>query len=262
MPAVYADAGEEKEAGKAVLAKCGDSVVTVKATVKVRMVVGGSEQMKDESEVETLATVIDPSGLSVMSFSTIDPTRLYSGILKKMKAAGDGPQMNLDSDVTGITMVFPDGREIPAKVVLRDGDLDIAFIKPTEKQEKPFTGLDLTSDAKPEVLDTIFIVTRLDRSAGRGLSISVQRVEAIIAAPRKFYISESSSLMGKLGAPVFTADGKIAGFSILRVTKSGDSSRMGGFLAGGTNSLGIMSVILPASDVANVAKQAMGLKDQ
>jgi hypothetical protein len=262
IAAPLARAADEKEAAKNVLGKCADAVISVKAVIKVRVIVGGAEQLKDESEIETIATVIDPSGLAVLSFSCIDPTRIYGGILKKLKAANEGPQVDINSDITGITMVMPDGREIPAKVILRDGDLDLAFVRPTEKPDKPIACLDINGECKPDVLDSILILSRLDKVAGRCPSISLQRIEAMVPTPRKFYVTDSTALMGRLGAPVFSLDGKVVGFSLLKFTKSNDKSRMGKFTATGMNALGIMPIILPVGEVSTAAKQAIGMKDK
>jgi S1-C subfamily serine protease len=262
MAATAAQAADEGEAARAILGKSGDAVISVKATVKVRVVVDGNEQMKEENEVETLATVIDPSGLAVLSCSTIDPTRVYSGLLKKLKASGEGPQVDIKSEIAGLTMVMPDGQEIPAKVILRDGDLDVAFIRPTEKLKKPAAAIDISGESKPSVIDTVLVLGRLEKTEGRSPSVSLNRIEAVIALPRKVYVADSSTLMSWLGAPVFSLDGKLVGISLLRITKATDKSRMGSLLSGGMNALGIMPVILPAGDVSAVAKQAMEIKEK
>lgn len=262
IAASSAHAADEGEAARAILGKSGDAVVSVKATIKVRVIVGGSEQMKEENEVETLATVIDPSGLAVLSCSSIDPTRIYSGFLKKLKASGEGPQMDIKSDIAGLTMVMPDGQEIPAKVILRDGDLDIAFISPAEKLKKPAVAIDISGEGKPNVIDTVLILGRLDKAEGRSPSVSLNRIEAVISLPRRVYVADSDTLMNRLGAPVFSLDGKLVGISLLRITKAADKSRMGSLLSGGMNALGIMPVVLPAGDVSAVAKQAMEIKDK
>ena len=262
-PAPAAAAGEEKEAAKAILGRCQEAVIGVKAVVKLRVAMGGSEQMKEENETETLATVVDPSGLAVLSFSSIDPARAFEGILKKLGASKDGPQVSVDSDVTGVTMVMPDGREIPAKLVFRDADLDLAFVRPSEKQDKPFAAIELTGQSKPDLLDTVLVLSRLDKAAGRAPSVSLLRVEAVIASPRKYYIADGNALIEKLGAPVFSLDGKVVGFSLLRISKTADKSAgFSSFLFNKSNSLGIMPVILPAGDVLAAAKQAAESKKE
>jgi len=260
VSAVPALAAEEGASARAVLGKWQDSVVTVKATVKVRVAMGGNEQSKDENEVETLATIVDPSGLAVVSFSCIDPTKVFDGIMRS--SGGGSPQVDINSEITNMVMVMPDGREIPAKVVLRDGDLDMAFIRPVDKLEQPVACVDLSTESKADVLDTICIISRLDKVAGRSPSITMNRIEAVITSPRRCYVVENNTLLSRLGAPVFALDGKVVGFSLLRISKSYDKSRMGGFMSAGMGSLGIMPVILPVGEVAAVAKQAMEMENE
>ncbi len=263
LTAHSAQAVEEKEAAKAIVGKYADTVIALKATIKLRFIVGGSEQSKEESEVETLATVIDPSGLSVLSFSSIDPSRIFGGLLKKLKASKEGPQMDIDSSIASITMVLPDGREIPAKIVLRDADLDLAFVRPTETLSHPIAALDISGSGKADVLDTICVLGRLDKTAGRSSTVSLRRIEAVIAIPRKYYVADSGTLATGLGAPVFSLDGKVVGLSLLRFTKTNDKSfGMVSLLSGGMNALGMMPVILPIGEVSTVAKQALAIKDK
>ena len=171
-----ARAAEEKEAAKAILGKRADAVITVKAIVKLRMSFGGNEQ-KQESETETPATVVDPSGLAVLSFSSIDPARAYEGIMKNLRSGADNPQVSINTDITSITMIMPDGREIPAKLVLKDADLDLAFVRPTEKQDKPMAAIDLSGGARLDVLDSVMIMTRLDKTLGRVPAISLLHID-------------------------------------------------------------------------------------
>lgn len=259
--AALAHAADDGEAARAILSKWGDAVISVKATTKVRVVIGGSEQKKEE-ETETLATVIDPSGLAVLSFSSIDPTRIYGGVLKKLKASGEGPEVDITSEIAGITMVFADGREVPAKIVLKDSDQDLAFIRPAEKLDKPAPAVDLSLVSTPSVMDTILTLGRLDKAVGGSPSVSLNRIEAIITNPRKVYVADSDTLMSRLGGPVFSLDGKLVGFSLLKMTKATDKTRMGNMLSGGMGALGIMPVVVPAGDVTAVAKQALAAKEK
>jgi len=259
LPVPAAQAVEEGQAVTSILSKWGDAVVEVKAVIKLRVVVGGNEQAKEENENVSLATVIDPSGIAVLSFSSIDPTKVFGEIVKKQNGK-DGPKMDMDSEITSLTMIMADGREIPAKVILRDADLDMAFIMPTEKPAKPMTAVDISGDGKAGVPDTVVILNRLDKNAGRAISVSLKRIEAVISNPRRSYVADSETLMNRLGAPVFSLDGKVVGFSLLRMTKSGDKSSRGGFLSSGISSLGIMPVILPVGEVSAAAKQAVAIK--
>ena len=50
IAAPAAIAADEGEAARAILSKSGDAVISVKATINVRVVVGGDEQKKEETK--------------------------------------------------------------------------------------------------------------------------------------------------------------------------------------------------------------------
>jgi hypothetical protein len=68
-----------------------------------------------------------------------------------------------------------------------------------------------------------------------------------------FYVPGMAAMGSELGAPAFAADGNIIGLLLLR-TLPGRSAMGGGMM--GMSSMGILPVILPASDVLTAAKQA------
>ncbi|MBI4691800.1 MAG: trypsin-like peptidase domain-containing protein [Nitrospirae bacterium] len=252
---------EDMEDSKKVIDKWNDAVITVKVVSKFRVIVEGREVNKGENEAEAIATVIDPSGLAVLSNSTIDPARVYTEIVKA-KAGREGmSKFSMDTEVSDIKMLMPDGAEIPAKVVLKDSDMDMAFIMPVAKPDRPIKALDLSKEASTDILDNILILSRLGRVAGRVPSISMHRVEAIIKKPRTFYVIDQNILDGKLGSPVFSTDGKVIGIFLLRVVESGQKSSLISNLLG-INTFGVMSVILPAGEIMEIARQALEIKDK
>ena len=46
-------------------------------------------------------------------------------------------------------ILLDDGTEVPAEIVLRDKDLDLAFIRPKAKPASPMTSVDLTKSGPP-----------------------------------------------------------------------------------------------------------------
>ena len=75
-------ADDSAVAGRQVLEKYKNAVVTVKLVIKQGMSSGG-EDSKNEVKSETTGTIIDPSGLTIISRSAIDPSttmnELYRG---------------------------------------------------------------------------------------------------------------------------------------------------------------------------------------
>jgi len=255
-------ADEEAAAAREIMNKWSDAVVTVKVVTKQRMVMKGREMDTSENESEVTATVIDPSGLAVLSFSSIDSSRIYDEILKQAKFGGENtPDFNVESEIKNIKMLLSDGREIPAKLVMKDRDLDLAFVRPTDKSDKPIPYLDISRNMTPGVMDNVVILTRLGNVAGRIPSVSIYRIEAMVRKPRIFYVIDQNAFAGKIGSPVFSIDGKVVGVLLFRIMKSQDKSVGISSMFSGMSSLGMLPVILPIEDIGLVAKQALDTKD-
>ncbi len=235
-----------------------DVVVPVKVVLKVRLIVEGREISKAENEVESLGTVVDPSGLTVLSYTNVDASRIYADLLRKAKAGGEGsPKIDIQVDVGSVKMLLADENEVPARIALKDKELDLVFVRPTEKPAKPMRALDLAGSAKPGLLDEVVILGRLGEVAGRIPSVSVYRIEAVLRKPRTSYAIDQNAMSGRLGAPVFTTDGKVVGLYLLKVA---DVPGAGGggldLVFGGIGKLGFYPVVLPADEIAAVARQA------
>jgi hypothetical protein len=245
-------AQDQRSAAREVAKKWQDVVVNVRVALKMRMAVGGREMQTMDDTVETVGTVIDPSGLTVMSLGSLNPGAMMNKI---MGAAGSGQdRVEFGSEPSDVKFRLPDGREIPAKIVLRDEDLDLAFLRPTTKPEKPLVALNLADAAKPAVLEEVIVLSRLGRVGGWVPSASIQTITAIIERPRTFFVAESAQSVGGLGTPALTHTGKIVGLLTMRSVQAGKPSMFS--MMGGTEGLGLLPVILPAADVLEIAKQA------
>jgi hypothetical protein len=236
-PALSAEATARQ---REVAAKFKDAVIRAKVVLKMRGTYEG-ESHEEEQTTETTATVIDPSGLAVASLTSVDPA--YA-----LQAMSQGTEdTKYEAEVTDLKMRFPDGKEVPAKVVLRDKDLDLAVIRPAEKLTGPVPAIDLSNSAKPEVLDEVLILDRLGEVANQVAAVSLDRIEAVVDKPRTFYIAGLfSKITGTPGCPVLSSDGKMIGVVVIRMLpRSGASSRKDR----------VLPMILPAADVLEVVKQ-------
>ncbi len=217
-----------------------DAVVTVDIVIEAKMTYNGKTE-KQEDKHTTTATVIDSSGLVVTSLTQVSPD------------AGNDPQDKADGysysiDTKDVRIRTADGTEIPADIVLRDQDLDLAFIKPKTKPEKPMAFIDLAASGAAQVLDQIVVVSRLGQAANRSTAARLDRVESVVTKPRTFYIV-NSSLHDELGVPAFTMDGKCIGVLVLRYM-SGSHSDDSDYYAS----------VIPCSTIANAAQQAKDAK--
>jgi hypothetical protein len=241
-----AAADDIAEKGRTLFKKFQRTVVTVQITIKSKISMAGRGGQSNESRQDVTGTVIDPSGLAVLSLSATDPAQLVQNMMPE-----DDSRFKMETELSDIKMLLEDGTEVPADVVLRDKDLDLAFIRPKTKLATPLEALDLTKSAKVEVLDPIIGINRLGNAAGRAYSASVERISAIVQRPRLFYVPDVNMTTSTLGCPGITLEGNVVGIFVMRSIKgrSGGSSM---FSTQGGNYTGI---IVPADDVLKAAKQ-------
>ncbi len=239
-----AQADETAAAGRQIAAKWKDSILTVQMLVKIT---DKWEDQTSEEEVkfESTGTVIDPSGMVVAGLSATIPTEAGS------KASGDETESR-SSEVKETKLIMPDGREVPAAVVARDRELDLVFIKPTTKPEKPLAAVDLSKSAKLELMDEMVCLFRLGPVASRALAACSDRVLAVVEKPRTFYAPGLPMMSASLGAPVFAPNGSPVGLLLLRILPGGSESQQ----ISGIGGNGTMYFILPAADVLEAARQA------
>ncbi len=234
-----------------VVKKWQEAVVNVRVVLKTRVSIGGREMQSTDDTVEAVGTVIHPSGLTVMSLGTLNPAAMMNKLMAGSGGGGD-QKMEITSEPADLKLRLPDGRELAAKIVLRDEDLDLAFIRPAVKPDKPLVAVDLKNAGRPAVLDQVVVLSRLGRVGGWAAGAALFDVGAIIERPRTFYVLAGASAV--MGAPAFLPDGKTVGLLTLRQVEAGRASMMS--MMSGTESMGMLPVILPAADVLEIAEQA------
>jgi S1-C subfamily serine protease len=239
----------DRAAMREVAKKWQDAIVNVRVSLKVRMSVGGREVQSMDDTVEAVATVIDPDGLTVMSLSSLDPGAMMSRIIGAAQQGDD--KMSIASEPTDVRIRLADGKEIPGTIVLRDQDLDLAFIRPTTKPASPLTAINLADGGTPAVLEDLVVLGRLGRVGGWVPSAILYSVAAIMQRPRTFFVLNGPA---GTGMPAFQANGKVVGLMTIRQVDPGRMSMFG--MMGGTEGAGVIAVVLPAADVLEIAKQA------
>jgi len=243
--------GELAEKGRAVFKQHQHEVVTVQVVQKMTTSARGSASEPREAKQDLTGTVIDPTGLTVLALSAADPSELY----KRMYPESSGIKMEIE--ISDVKILLDDGTEIPAEIVLRDKDLDLAFIRPKIKPTKPMAAVDLDKSSPAQILDELITLNRLGRAAGRAYAASVERVSAVVQKPRTFYIPDAGMTATSLGSPAFALDGSIVGIIVMRTISAGGSVSMNNFRPDNAT-----SIILPAEDVAKAAKQAPEAKGE
>ncbi|MBI2423286.1 MAG: trypsin-like peptidase domain-containing protein [Candidatus Hydrogenedentes bacterium] len=239
-------AGEVEDKALAILEKSKDTVVTVELVLKQKFSMEGMDTQENEEKLEATGTVIDAQGLTVLALSSTDPSSLYASMMDME------PGFKVDSEVSDAKILLGNGKEVPAQIVLRDVDLDLAFLRPLTKPEAPFAFVDLNAAVQAKLLDQLVTLNRLGKVANRVYSVSLERIEAIVDKPRMFYIPGNDPTHTAQGSPAFALDGNIVGIFVIRVIKSTGG---GGMMGGDSN---MASILLPAADIAEGAKQAPG----
>ena len=125
------------------------------------------------------------------------------------------------------------------ETVLRDADLDLMFIRPADALPAPVPIVDAPS-GKPSVLDPLVVIQRAGEMTGWKLMPVLSYVQVVVDKPRAFFIASTVGL--SVGTPAFDASGRFVGVIV----------RIGGTRANP------LPVILPADDVREIAKQALG----
>lgn len=244
---------DERSAARALVKKHGDAVVTLLGTVKTRMMLGGKEMPANEEHLETNGTVLDATGLTVISLTALEPGNLLGGIMSQgMESAGlSGMKIDTKTETTELRLRLADGKEVPARVVLRDEDLDLAFVKPVEPLGAPLAFVDGPS-GKPVALDLLVGLTRLGPMAGWQVGATFSHVVAVIDKPRTAYLGGAG-----LGGAVFDGAGRFVGISVVSKRSGGaPSMSFTSMMSGNMEGMGFMPIVLPADEVREVAKQA------
>jgi hypothetical protein len=220
------------------LASHANCVTWVSATVRLEISAGGRSLPPQEQKLEALGTIIAEDGLTVLSLSRVDPT---ASLLARMRTPGASVNVNY----TEVLILMQDGTEVPAKLVLKDTDLDLAFVLPIKQKEDNeefkdvvFSHVPRSQKEKsklPQALDEVVSLGKLGRNLYRQSTLRKGWVNAVIEKPRKYFVIENTSP----GTPVFDRDGGWLGIVVYKMDRGRPTSL----------------VTLPADDIDEIAEQ-------
>ena len=246
-------ADELGDKGREILEKNQHSVVTVEVVLKMKFGMPGMGNQASEYKQDLTGTVVDPSGLTVLALSACEPGDSIQAMVAGLPEMSDEDRsFKIDTELSNIHILLDDGVELPADIVLRDRDLDLAFIRPKTKPATAVPALDLTKSARAQVLDQFIVLNRLGEAGGRAYAASVERITALVRKPRLFYVPGSELTSATLGSPAFSLDGNVLGILVMRSV----SKKSGGLDLFNPRPDGSIPIILPAEDVRKAASQA------
>ena len=230
--ALWAEKGEAT--WRKLLKDHANCVTWVSATVRVEVSAGGRSMPPQEQKLEALGTIIAEDGLTVLSLSRVDPT---ATLLSRIRTPGGSVNVNY----TEVLLLMQDGTEVPAKLLLKDTDLDLAYVLPIkekgEKHEKrTFSHVPRSSKTKgPLPLDEVVSLGKLGRNLYRQSTLRKGWVNAVIEKPRKYFVIENTAP----GTPVFDKEANWLGIVVYKMDRGRPSS----------------IVTLPADDIDEIAEQ-------
>jgi hypothetical protein len=225
-------------AGRALAAKYADMIISVEVVATLKITIGDHSLPPQEAKLDPNGTVISATGLTVVPLSQIDPRANIESVLRT-QARGQHFVLG-DTDYKEVKLRRADGSEVPARVVLKDPDLDLAFVAPVLDPAaplKPFAFVNLDEAAEAVVLADYYVVTRAPKTLQRVSLVRAATLEGIDPKPRTVYIVANTAP----GCPVFDRNGRTLGISLFQ-------------LNGGRPSAS--PIVMPAADVADEAKQA------
>lgn len=242
VPGLRHAAAEDSAAAQArrIFEKSRDAVVKVTGVATLRLTASdrpGMSMPEREQKVRSDATVIDKTGLAVLSLSAIDPSRLLDG--REANTPAGPMKVEATATVKELEIILADGTEVPATMVFKDADADLAFVRPKpdvpEAKGLTFAAIDLAAGGRAAVADPTVSVTRLDDVFNNEPALTLGQVSAVIERPRACYLATNMVR----SCPTYALDGTLLGIGAVRITKA----------------QGQAMVLVPASEIGKLAVQ-------
>ncbi|MBI4624437.1 MAG: trypsin-like peptidase domain-containing protein [Verrucomicrobia bacterium] len=232
-----ATSATDAAAGRALVKRYADTIVGVELVVTLKLKMGDREMPPRENRVEVNGTVISASGLTVTSLAEVDPQAAFEA-MRASQPGGNRVEL-VGADFKEVKLRLADGSEVPARFVLKDADLDLAFMAPADDADgtkRTFSAVKLEDSVEGAVLGSYFYVARAPKVLQRVPLVRTSEITGIVEKPRRFYLLTEQAL----GTPVFDPQGRVLGITLQNFA----NGRRTGY------------VVLPAADIAEMAKQA------
>ena len=241
-PALFGAQDAQAAAGRELVRRYADAIVSVELVVTLKVKLGdGREAPPREQRIEVNGTVISPSGLTVTTLGQVDPQATLEALRAGAGGGGRGPEI-VGSEFKEVKLRLANGTEVPARFVLKDADLDLAFMAPEatpENASRQFSFVKLEEFTEGALLSDFYYVGRAAKIQQRVPLVRTSEVIGIVERPRRLYLLTEQAPQW-MGTPVFNAEGRVLGITLQH------------FANGQRSGL----VVLPAEDIAEMAKQA------
>jgi len=231
-------------AGRAVGKQYADAIVGVELMATIDLSIGDRALPPREVRLEANGTVISPDGLTATSLIEIDPRRTAEAATRNLTLPGAQRVKVGETAYHDVKLRLANGAEIPAKVVLTNADLDLAFITPEVDPAAPkreFVCVKLDNAAEPAILANYFVLSRASQSLKRVSEVHASTIEGVVEDdPHRLYLPNGFAT----GCPMIDAQGKVLGLCLTQMV-DGHPIMVGGRPSG---------VVVSAADVASIAQ--------
>ncbi len=238
---VAARADEMAEYAK-ILSETSPSLVTVKFVLKMEGQFG-----KRESETEITGLMVDPTGLVLCANSKLGMPRFLRGY---------GSATPTDLKV----LIGEDTEGLEAKVLARDTELDLAWVKIKEPGEKKFAALDFEKSASVKPGERLLTIRRMAKFFDRAATVSEGRMAGRTSKPRDLLIP-GGGIDVEPGQAVFTAQGGFVGIVVMQLPDMEEMESNPMAFMGMRSDL-LNGLILPAAEIVKATARAKESKGE
>lgn len=223
---------DEGVAYREIVNKHAHALITVKFLLRME-----SQYGKRENESEITGLMIEPNGLVLCANSKLGAPRRFGSVTP-----------------TDIKILVGDDIEgIPAKVLARDTELDLAWVQAKEPPQKPFAYVDIKKAATPEMGDDVYALRRMAKFFDRAPIVSDGQLAGQTKKPRELYVPTGMSV--EAGQPIFTESGDFIGIVVLQLPEDEEiEANPMAFMSMGRDIGG--GLILPAAQVIKATERA------
>jgi Trypsin-like peptidase domain len=235
-PSARAMPDSEATPGRLLLRRYADAIVAIKGTVVLRATMDDRALPPQDNKLDVNGTVVTPAGLTVTSLSLVDPKALFENLRAKIPPGQD--LKFASGDYRDLRLVLGDGTELPAKIVWKDADHDVALLAPVTPPaaNQTLTCVNLNeAPAAAIVLGTYFSVSRTNDAMHRTPVVQPCTVVGIAERPRRMLLVNTDTV----GCPVFDLQGRTLGICLRLMVKNEYSG----------------VVVIPSSDIVDIENQ-------
>jgi S1-C subfamily serine protease len=177
-------------------------VVNVKFVLKLK---GSWGERERESEIT--GVMIDAKGIVLCSNMSVGGFATYlQGRVGEVSVTPSDIKVLIDGDSEGVE----------AELIARDTELDLAWIRIKQPDEKGYAYQDLAKAATPKLGDPLFCVRRMGKYFDRTAAIVSGQLAGITKKPRDLYVP-AGEIAGALGLPVYTIAGEVVGVLVVQL---------------------------------------------